>query len=51
MTYFNTCVSSNLNGKRRPVQTTPGMVEGGIKENDRGGEFKYDIFDILWEPL
>jgi hypothetical protein len=20
---------------------------GGIKENDGGGEFKYDIFDIL----
>jgi hypothetical protein len=24
---------------------------GGIKENDRGGEFKYDIFDIFEEPL
>jgi hypothetical protein len=21
--------------------------EGGIKENDGGGEFKYDIFDTL----
>jgi hypothetical protein len=31
--------------KMRPVETIPGME--GIKENDRGGEFKYDIFDIL----
>jgi hypothetical protein len=29
-----------------PVETTPGMEGGKIKENDRGGEFKYDIFDI-----
>jgi hypothetical protein len=28
------------------VETIPGMG-GGIKENSRGGEFKYDIFDIL----
>jgi hypothetical protein len=31
----------------RPVETIPGMGEGGIKENDGGGEFKYDIADIL----
>jgi hypothetical protein len=31
-----------------PVETVPGVgVEGRIKENDRGGEFKYDIFGIL----
>jgi hypothetical protein len=24
---------------------------GGIKENDTGGEFKYDILDILQELL
>jgi hypothetical protein len=30
-----------------PVETVPGMGEGGIKENGGGGEFKYDIFDIL----
>jgi hypothetical protein len=35
-----------VNGKMRPVETIPGM-EGRIKENDGGGEFKYDIFDIL----
>jgi hypothetical protein len=23
------------------------LGEGGIKEGDGGGEFKYDIFDIL----
>jgi hypothetical protein len=28
------------------------MGEGGIRENDDGGgEFKYDIFDMLWEYL
>jgi hypothetical protein len=30
------------NGKMRPVETIPGMGEG-IKENDGGGEFNYDI--------
>jgi hypothetical protein len=25
------------------VETTPGMERGGIKANDGGGEFKYDI--------
>jgi hypothetical protein len=33
--------------KNEPVETIPGMGEGRIKENDGGGEFKYDIFDIL----
>jgi hypothetical protein len=32
-----------VNGKMRPVETIPGM-EGEIKENGEGGEFKYDIF-------
>jgi hypothetical protein len=31
----------------RPVEIIPGMGEGVIEENDGGGEFKYDIFDIL----
>jgi hypothetical protein len=31
------------NGKMRPVKTIPGMGGGGIKENDGGGEFNYDI--------
>jgi hypothetical protein len=30
-----------------PVETIPGMGEGGIKENDGGVEFKYDAFDKL----
>jgi hypothetical protein len=34
-----------------PVQTIPGMGGEGIKENGGGGEFKYDIFDILLELL
>jgi hypothetical protein len=29
------------NGKMRPGM--PGMEGGGIKENDGGGEFNYDI--------
>jgi hypothetical protein len=32
------------NGKMRHVETVPGMAEGGIKENDGGGKFNYDIF-------
>jgi hypothetical protein len=35
-----------VNGKMKPVETIPGM-EGGIKESNGGGEFKYDVFDIL----
>jgi hypothetical protein len=29
------------------IQLLPGMAEGRIKENGGGGEFKYDLFDIL----
>jgi hypothetical protein len=29
------------------VETIPGMGRREIKENGGGGEFKYDIFDIL----
>jgi hypothetical protein len=32
-----------INGKMRPVEITPGMGRGGIKHNDGGGEFNYDI--------
>jgi hypothetical protein len=32
----------------RPVETTPGMEERGIKENDGGDELNYNI---LWELL
>jgi hypothetical protein len=31
------------NGKMRPVEAIPGTEGGGIKENDAGGEFDYDI--------
>jgi hypothetical protein len=27
----------------RPVETIPEMGGGGIKENDGGGEFNYDV--------
>jgi hypothetical protein len=30
-----------------PVETISGMGDKGIKENSRGSEFSYDIFDIL----
>jgi hypothetical protein len=31
------------NGKMRPVETVLRMGGRGIKENDGGGEFNYDI--------
>jgi hypothetical protein len=37
----------HVNGKIRPVETIPGMRGGEVKENDGGGEFNYDILDIL----
>jgi hypothetical protein len=36
-----------VKGKMRSVEISPGMGRGEIKENGGGGEFKYDIFDIL----
>jgi hypothetical protein len=33
--------------KMRPVETIPQMEGGRIKENDRRGEFKYNISAIL----
>jgi hypothetical protein len=33
--------------KMRLTKTIPRMWGGGIKENDRGDEFKYDIFATL----
>jgi hypothetical protein len=32
-----------VNGKMRPVETIPGMGEGGIKEHGGGCKFNYDI--------
>jgi hypothetical protein len=40
-----------VNGKMWPVETTPELGKEGIKENGRGSEFKYDIFDVLEELL
>jgi hypothetical protein len=31
--------------------TFPGVKAGGIKENDGGDEFSYDVLDILQELL
>jgi hypothetical protein len=31
----------------RPVESIAEMEGGGVKVNDGGGEFKFDIFDIL----
>jgi hypothetical protein len=33
--------------KNETIETIPGRGEWEIKENDGGGKFKYDIFDIL----
>jgi hypothetical protein len=30
-------------GEMRPVESIPGMGGGGVKENDGGVEFNYDI--------
>jgi hypothetical protein len=39
-----------VNEKMIPVETILGMGRG-VKDNGGGGEFKYDIFDILQELL
>jgi hypothetical protein len=36
------CVHNYVNRKMRPVKTSSGMGEG-VKDNDGGGEFNYDI--------
>jgi hypothetical protein len=36
-----------VNGKMTLLETIPGMGGKGKKENDGGGEFKYDTFDTL----
>jgi hypothetical protein len=33
------------------VETVAGIGAVGIKERVTGGEFKYDVFDTLLEPL
>jgi hypothetical protein len=35
------------NAKMIPVETVLGIREVMMKESSRGGEFKYDIFDVL----
>jgi hypothetical protein len=30
-----------------PIETVLGIGAEGMKENSRGGEFKYDVFDTL----
>jgi hypothetical protein len=34
-----------INGIMISVENIPGIMGRGIRENDGGGEFKYDIFD------
>jgi hypothetical protein len=45
------CAHVYGNGKMIPVEIVPGMEGWAVKENDRGGDFKYDIFDKLKELL
>jgi hypothetical protein len=40
-----------INGKMRPIELFQELGWGWVKENGGGGEFKYDIFDILKENL
>jgi hypothetical protein len=41
--WYKYCVHKYINGKVRHIETVLGIGEGGIKENDEGGEFYYDI--------
>jgi hypothetical protein len=43
----NTEYTSMQVGKRYLLKLFQEWGEGGIEENDAGGEFKYDIFDIF----
>jgi hypothetical protein len=36
-----------VNGKMIPIKTIPGIEGGTIKETNGGGEFNYNMFDIL----
>jgi hypothetical protein len=40
------CIQMNVNGNKWYLLKLSQMG-GGIKENGGGGEFKYDIFDML----
>jgi hypothetical protein len=40
-----------INGKMRPMETIQGIGQGRIDDNRWGGEFKYDISNILKEFL
>jgi hypothetical protein len=44
---YKYCVHTYVNGKMISVKTIPGRGERIIKENVVGGEFKYNISDIL----
>jgi hypothetical protein len=37
----------NVNGKMISVETLPGIGGGRLRETGRGGEFTYDIVDML----
>jgi hypothetical protein len=37
--------------KKIPVEMVPRMRGGALKDSTAEGEFKYDIFDTLLEPL
>jgi hypothetical protein len=45
--WFKYHIDMYVNRKMIPVVTIGGMGAGGLKEIGGGGEFKYDIFDIL----
>jgi hypothetical protein len=37
------------NENMKPAETPSGMVEGGVKDNDEGNEFSYDIYKHFWK--
>jgi hypothetical protein len=40
-----------VNEKTITAEIVPGIRGRGMKASNGGGEFKYDIFDTLYEPL
>jgi hypothetical protein len=45
--YGTNTIYKCVNGKMKSTEIISGMRGGGAMENDGGGEFKYDIFDVL----
>jgi hypothetical protein len=45
--WYKCCIQIHVIGKMRLLVTIPGKGGRVVKENGGGGEFQYDIFNIL----